>query len=50
LVKDGIAAGELINCDPRRLARALQATLNGSILACAIHREGPMAARGFAVI
>jgi len=44
LVKDGIAAGELIKCDAGRLARALQATLNGSILGWAIHRDGAMAA------
>ena len=44
LVKDAIAAGELIKCDASRLARALQATLNGSILGWAIHREGTMAA------
>lgn len=43
LVKDGIAAGELIECDAARLARALQATLNGSMLAWVIHREGSMA-------
>ena len=44
LIKDGIAAGELFKCDAGRLARALQATLNGSILGWAIHRGGPMAA------
>ena len=44
LIKDGIAAGELIQCDAGRLARALQATLNGSILGWTIHREGTMAA------
>jgi AcrR family transcriptional regulator len=44
LIKDGIAAGELIKCDAGRLARAIQATLNGSILGWAIHREGAMAA------
>jgi AcrR family transcriptional regulator len=44
LIKDGIAAGELIRCDPGRLARALQAALNGSILGWVIHRDGPMAA------
>jgi AcrR family transcriptional regulator len=43
LIEDGIAAGELIKCDAGRLARALQATLNGSILGWAIHRRGPMA-------
>jgi len=44
LIKDGIAAGELIQCDASRLARAIQATLNGSILGWAIHRQGAMAA------
>lgn len=44
LVKDGIAAEELIKCDASRLARALQATLNGSVLGWAIHRQGTMAA------
>jgi AcrR family transcriptional regulator len=44
LIKEGIAAGELIKCDAGRLARALHATLNGSILGWAIHREGTMAA------
>ncbi len=44
LIKEGIAAGELIKCDASRLARAVQATVNGSILGWAIHREGPMAA------
>ena len=44
LIKEGIAAGELIKCDACRLARAVQATLNGSILGWAIHREGAMAA------
>jgi AcrR family transcriptional regulator len=44
LVKDGIAAGEFIPCDASRLARALQATLNGAILDWTIHRAGTMAA------
>lgn len=44
LIKDGIAAGEFIKCDAGRLARGVQATLNGSILGWAIHREGAMAA------
>ena len=43
LIKDGIATGELVKCDVGRLARALQATLNGSILGWAIHRDGAMA-------
>ncbi len=44
LVRDGIAAGELIRCDAGRLARALQATLDGSVLGWTIHRKGAMAA------
>lgn len=43
LIKDAIAAGELVTCDASRLARALQATLNGSLLGWAIHGEGTMA-------
>ena len=43
LIRDAIAAGELQPCDSLRLARALHATLNGSILDWVIHREGPMA-------
>jgi AcrR family transcriptional regulator len=44
LIKEAIAAGELVTCDAGRLARALQATLNGSVLGWAIHREGTLAA------
>ena len=44
LVRDAIAAGELQKCDTLRLARALHAALNGSILDWAIHREGKMSA------
>ena len=40
LVKDAIAAGELERCDPDRLASALHATLNGSLLNWAVHRRG----------
>lgn len=40
LVKDAVSAGELKRCDPGRLASALQATLNGSLLSWAIHRTG----------
>jgi AcrR family transcriptional regulator len=43
LVKDAVRAGELGPCDAGRLARALQATLNGSLLDWAIHRKGSMA-------
>lgn len=44
LIRDAKAAGELGPCDTNRLARAVHATLNGSILDWTIHREGPMAA------
>ena len=39
LVKDAVAAGELRRCDTGRLAAALQATFNGSLLGWAIHRR-----------
>jgi AcrR family transcriptional regulator len=45
LVKDAIAAGELTRADPGRLASALHATLNGSLLNWAVHREGRLAER-----
>lgn len=44
LVRDAIAAGELRRCDPARLASALQATMNGSMLNWAVHRDGSMVA------
>jgi AcrR family transcriptional regulator len=44
LVRDGIGAGELGPCDAGRLASALHATLNGSLLAWAVHRKGGLAA------
>jgi AcrR family transcriptional regulator len=44
LLRDARAAGELKPCDLPRLARAIQATLNGSLLDWAIHRQGTMAA------
>ena len=43
LVKDAIAAGELSRCDPGRLASTLHATLNGSLLNWAVHRDGRLA-------
>ncbi|HEY7474583.1 MAG TPA: TetR family transcriptional regulator [Vicinamibacterales bacterium] len=43
LVKDAIAAGELTRTNPDRLASALQATINGSLLNWAVHREGRLA-------
>jgi AcrR family transcriptional regulator len=42
LVKDAMAAGELRRGDPDRLASAIQATLNGSLLNWAVHREGAL--------
>jgi AcrR family transcriptional regulator len=42
LVRDAIAAGELRRCDAGRLARALQATLNGSLLSWAVARQGTL--------
>jgi AcrR family transcriptional regulator len=42
LVSDAIRAGDLVRCDAGRLARALQATLNGSLLNWAIHRKGSL--------
>ena len=44
LVRDAIAAGELAKGNPARLASALHATLNGSMLNWAVHRVGPMTA------
>ena len=44
LVKDAVRAGELGRCDAGRLARAVHATLYGSVLEWAIHQKGPMAA------
>ena len=43
LVREAIAAGEMKKCDAGRVARAIQATLNGSLQDWAIHREGEMA-------
>jgi AcrR family transcriptional regulator len=44
LVQDAIDAGELVTCNTRWLASALQATLNGSQQGWAVHREGSMTA------
>jgi AcrR family transcriptional regulator len=43
LVRDAIYEGELIRCHGDRLASALLATLNGSLLNWAVHREGRLA-------
>jgi AcrR family transcriptional regulator len=42
LVTDAVDAGELAGCDPDRLASALHATLDGSLLTWAIRREGDL--------
>lgn len=44
LVRDAIAKGELRQCDASRLAAALQATLTGSLIGWATHRQGGLAA------
>jgi AcrR family transcriptional regulator len=44
LVIDAIKAGELRRCHAGRLASALQATLNGSLIDWAVHREGDVVA------
>jgi AcrR family transcriptional regulator len=44
LVRDAIRAKELVPCDAARLASAIQATLNGSLLNWAVHRKGPLVA------
>jgi AcrR family transcriptional regulator len=44
LIKEAVAAGELRPSDASRLASAVQATLNGSLLSWAIHRKGTLAA------
>jgi AcrR family transcriptional regulator len=42
LIRDAIAAGELVRCDAARLARALQATMSGSLLGWAIVGQGSL--------
>lgn len=42
LVKDAIGAGELRRCDAGRLAWALLAAINGSLLNWAVQREGEL--------
>jgi AcrR family transcriptional regulator len=44
LVRHAVRAGELTVPDARRLASAIQATMNGSMLNWAIHRDGTLAA------
>jgi AcrR family transcriptional regulator len=40
LLDEAVAAGELLPCDTRRLARAVGALSGGSLIAWAIHRDG----------
>lgn len=40
LLRDAIAAGELVDCDVRRVAHALQALASGSLLTWAVNRKG----------
>ena len=44
LIKDAVRAGELARCNADRLAHALQAAMNGSLLNWAIHRQGTLQA------
>ena len=43
LIRDAIAARELVRCNVNRLASAVQAALEGSLRTWAIHGEGDMA-------
>ena len=43
LLEDAIEARELVRCDTVRLAHAIQALANGSMLEWAIHRDGSLA-------
>lgn len=42
LVREAVAAGEIVRCDAERVASALHATLNGSLVTWAVHRDGPL--------
>jgi hypothetical protein len=44
LVRDAVKAGELRSCNAGRLAWALLAAINGSLLNWTVHREGSLAA------
>jgi AcrR family transcriptional regulator len=44
LIREAIAAGELVRCDAARVARAIQALVGGSLINWAIHREGDVTA------
>jgi AcrR family transcriptional regulator len=43
LLAEAVAAGDLAPCDPADLARAVEVTYNGSLLAWALRREGSAA-------
>lgn len=45
LLDEAVASGEIARCDTARLARAVQAMINGSLLQWAIDREGDVARR-----
>jgi AcrR family transcriptional regulator len=42
LIRDAIAARELVESDPARLARAIHAIVGGSLINWAIHRDGAL--------
>lgn len=42
LIRDAVAVGELVRCDATRLAAAVHATINGSVLNWSVHREGSL--------
>jgi AcrR family transcriptional regulator len=44
LVREAIDEGEIVRCDPGRLAAAIHATLNGSLVSWALHRQGSLKA------
>jgi AcrR family transcriptional regulator len=44
LIRDAMAEGELMRGNPGSLAGAVQATLNGSMVTWAVHRQGSLAA------
>src|SRR5262249_48747788 len=44
LMRDAIEAGELVDCNVTRLARAIHAIVGGSLINWAIHRDGSLSA------
>jgi AcrR family transcriptional regulator len=44
LIRDAIDEGELVECEPARLARAIHAIVGGSLINWAIHRDGSLTA------